>query len=81
MSHTEEELWDMLRDAADMPFGPARTSLTEHIVRHADALRVRELRFKSRLLLTSAYVYGGALEKSFVSFAWCLAEYDRDPVG
>ena len=81
MSHTEDELWDMLRDAADMPYGAARTKLTEHVVTHADLLRAKELRFKSRLLLTSAYVYGGQPEKSFVTFAWCLAEFDRDPRG
>ena len=27
----------------------------------------------------SAYVYGGEPAKSFVTFSWCLAEFDRDP--
>jgi len=81
MSYSEDELWDMLRESADMPFGPARTALTEQIVEQADALRAAELRFKARLLATNAYVYGGEPAKSFVTFAWCLAEYDRDPRG
>lgn len=79
MSYTEDELWDMLRESAEMPYGAARTALTEQVMRHADALRATELRFKSRLLATNAYVYGGQPAKSFVTFAWCLAEYDRDP--
>ncbi len=79
MSYTEDELWDMLRESAEMPYGTARTALTEQVMHHADALRATELRFKSRLLATNAYIYGGEPAKSFVTFAWCLAEYDRDP--
>jgi tetratricopeptide (TPR) repeat protein len=79
MSYTEDELWDMLRESADMPYGGARTTLTEQVIRHADELHATELRFKARLLATNAYVYGGQPAKSFVTFAWCLAEYDRDP--
>jgi cellulose synthase operon protein C len=79
VSYSEDELWDMLRDSAEMPYGPARTEFTEQIIRQADALRARELRFKARLMATNAYVYGGEPAKSFVTFAWCLAEFDRDP--
>ena len=36
-------------------------------------------RFEARMLATTAYTYGGEPAKSFVTFSWCLAEFDRDP--
>jgi hypothetical protein len=31
------------------------------------------------MLATTAYVYGGRRQKSFVTFSWCLADFDRNP--
>src|SRR5262249_39474154 len=80
MAHSEDELWAMLRESVQMPYGSARIALSEQIIAHADALHAAELSYKARLQATNAYVYGGEPAKSFVTFAWCLAEYDRDPV-
>ena len=31
------------------------------------------------MVATGSYTYGGEPAKSFVTFSWCLAEFDRDP--
>ncbi len=76
---SEEELRARLREAAEMPYGPAQIALIEQVVQHADAGHHTGLGFDARMLATSAYLYGGEPGRSFVPFSWCLAEYDRDP--
>lgn len=79
MSYTDEELWRLLDEAYDLPYGAAQIALVEQIIQHADAGGNDELRFAARILGTSAYTYGGEPAKAFVTFSWALGEYDRDP--
>src|SRR5262245_34295935 len=79
MSRTESELWGLLREAYQMPYGGAQIALLEQIILHADAAELPALRFAARMQATTAYVHGGETAKSFVTFSWCLAEYDRYP--
>src|SRR2546421_2647169 len=44
-----------------------------------DAAGPHPLRYHARLAATNCYVYGGEPAKSFDTFYWCVAEYDRDP--
>ena len=74
-----QELWGLLAQAGDMPYGAARIALTEQVIRHADTAGDPELRFVSRIHGTQAYVYGGEPAKAFVTFSWCLAEFDSEP--
>jgi tetratricopeptide (TPR) repeat protein len=76
---TAEELWGLLRQAEQMPWGSAQIALLEQVLRHADASGDRELQWAARLLGTNAYVYGGEVAKSFVTFSWCLSDFDRNP--
>ncbi len=77
--HTEDGLWDLLDQATSMPYGAAQIALAEQIIAAADAMHATDLGFRARMLATTSYVYGGEPVKSFVTFAWCVAEYDRDP--
>ncbi|MET8150338.1 tetratricopeptide repeat protein [Actinoplanes sp. NPDC049668] len=79
MSRSVEELWALLREAHRMPYGAAQIALVEQVIRHADALGERELGYEARILATTAYTYGGEVAKSFVTFSWCLSDFDRDP--
>jgi tetratricopeptide (TPR) repeat protein len=79
VSHTEDQLWELLREAGEMPYGAAQIALVEQIIPQADAQRLTELSFEARLFGTGAYVYGGEPAKSVVTFSWCLTEYGRDP--
>ncbi|OLB64789.1 MAG: hypothetical protein AUI10_09585 [Actinobacteria bacterium 13_2_20CM_2_72_6] len=80
MSYTEERLWSLLRQAEELPFGGSRTALIEQVITEADTADYRRLAFHARLAGTNGYVYGGEPAKSFNTFTWCLAEFDRDPV-
>ncbi len=80
MSYTEEQLHALLDQSYSMPYGPGQIALVEQVVRHADAQRFTRLAFDARMHGTQAYVYGGEPSRSFATFAWCLAEFDRDPV-
>jgi tetratricopeptide (TPR) repeat protein len=76
---TVDELWGLLHQAEQMPWGAAQIALLEQVLRHADASGDRELQYAARMLGTSAYVYGGEVAKSFVTFSWCLSDFDSDP--
>jgi hypothetical protein len=80
VSHTEAELWGLLEQAYEMPFGAARIALVEQVIAQADAQHFEELSFQARLQATTSYVYGGEPARSFVTFSWCLAEFDREPM-
>ena len=80
MTYTEDQLWDLYQQAYEMPYGAAQIALVEQVIAHADALHLTGLSYEARMLGTTAYVYGGEPAKSFVTFSWCLAEFDRDPV-
>ena len=80
MSYSEEQLWRLLDQAQDMPYGPGQTALVEQVIAHADAQNLTPLAFAARMTATTSYVYGGEPVRSFATFAWCLAEFDRDPV-
>ena len=62
-----------------MPYGAARIALVEQVIAHADAMHLDDLQFHARMVATGSYTHGGEPAKSFVTFSWCLAEYDRDP--
>ncbi|MGC4894335.1 hypothetical protein [Micromonospora sp. DT31] len=76
---TDDDLWRMHREINGMPYGPGQIAALEQLLRRADAGDDRHLAFAARITGTTAYVYGGEPAKSFVTFSWCLSEYDRDP--
>ncbi|HEX6967786.1 MAG TPA: tetratricopeptide repeat protein [Micromonosporaceae bacterium] len=79
MTHTVEDVWRLFNQASEMPFGPGQIAAVEQVIRHADATGDPHLAFAARMLGTHAYVYGGEPAKSFVTFSWCLADFDRNP--
>src|SRR5260221_10537133 len=81
MSHSEDRLWGLLRQAEELPFGANRTASVEQVITDADAAGYPRLGFHARLSGTTCYIYGGEPAKSVDTFSWCLAEFDRDPVG
>ncbi len=76
-ARAEAELWDMLSDAQQMPYGGAQVAAVEEIIRHADAQSLQQVQYAARILAIRAYNYGAEPAKSFVMFSWCLAAYDR----
>ncbi|MFI6758248.1 hypothetical protein ACIBF5_03765 [Micromonospora sp. NPDC050417] len=79
MTSGNDELRAAYQRVSQMPFGAGQIAAVEQLVRQADAGGDQELAFAVRMLGTSAYTYGGEPAKSFVTFSWCLADYDRNP--
>lgn len=79
MSRSVDELWALLAEVERMPYGAARIALVEQVIRHSDGLGDADLSFSARMLGTTAYVYGGEPAKSFVTFSWCVSDFDRHP--
>ncbi|WCN81575.1 hypothetical protein [Micromonospora sp. LH3U1] len=76
---SDEDLWRALRGIADMPYGAGQIAALEQLLRRVDAADDRHLAFVTRMQATTGYIYGGEPAKSFVTFSWCLSEFDRDP--
>jgi tetratricopeptide (TPR) repeat protein len=74
-----DELWETLQQAEDMPYGSAQIALVERVMREVDQAGDPYLAFFARLTATTAYVYGGEPAKSFVTFSWCVADFDSNP--
>ncbi|WBB65719.1 hypothetical protein [Micromonospora sp. WMMD812] len=79
MATSDEDLWRVLREVSNMPYGAGQIAALEQLLRRVDAADDRELGFVTRMQATTGYIYGGEPVKSFVTFSWCLSEYDRHP--
>ncbi|MDI6099051.1 tetratricopeptide repeat protein [Actinoplanes sp. NEAU-A12] len=76
---TADELWQLLGEAQEMPYGATQIALVDQVLRHVDATDDPALKFSARLFATTAYIYGGEQVKAFPSFSWCVADFDRNP--
>ncbi len=76
---TADELWGLYEQARNLPHGAAQIALVEEVLRHVDTVNDPQLAFLTRLLATNAYTYGGEPAKAFVTFAWSLSDFDRNP--
>ena len=76
-----EQVQELMERAYSLPYGEARTVVTEEALRRAEETGDRMLTFQVRMELGSAYQFGGEPIKTFTTFSRCLAEYDADPAG
>ncbi len=76
---TPQRVEMLIRECWEAPFGPGQIALAEEAIAQADLLGDEELRFEARMAATNAYQHGGEPAKGFVTFSWCLTQYDRDP--
>ncbi len=76
---TPERIESLIQRCWESPFGAGQIALAEEAIAQADALDDEGLRFDARMVATNAYQHGGEPAKGFVTFSWCLAQYDRDP--
>ncbi|MFI5776913.1 hypothetical protein [Nocardia sp. NPDC051570] len=79
MSHSEDQLRQLLGQADQLGYGDSKDALLEQILRHAEAGAHDRLAFETRMRLVEAYTLGMRPAKLFVPFARCLADYDHDP--
>jgi tetratricopeptide (TPR) repeat protein len=76
---TAQELWGLLSEAQQLPYGAAQIALIDQVLRHVDTTDDASLKFSARLYATTAYIYGGEPVRAFPTFSWCVADFDRNP--
>ncbi|MDQ0416600.1 tetratricopeptide (TPR) repeat protein [Croceifilum oryzae] len=69
----------LLRQAASLPDGDAKLTLMEEAIRMLDSLQEVDNAFYERMNYINIAVFLGRGEKAIVAFAWCLAQYDKEP--
>ncbi|MEO3926369.1 hypothetical protein ABGB07_21245 [Micromonosporaceae bacterium B7E4] len=79
MGRDTDDLWRTIDRVGEMPYGSGQVAAAEQLLRQVDATGDEQLAFAARMLATAAYYYGGEPARSFVTFSWCLAEFDRNP--
>jgi tetratricopeptide (TPR) repeat protein len=76
---TAQDLWQLLGEARELPYGAAQIAMVDELLRHVDTTDDQALKFYARLFATTAYIYGGEPVRAFPSFSWCVADFDRNP--
>jgi hypothetical protein len=79
MSDSRERAYSLQDEALLLPYGPTKVALLEEAVRIADTHNDVDLAFELRQDLMSAATFSGRADIMLVAYAWCLAEYDRNP--
>lgn len=75
----DNDVWEILADADELPYGPARIARTEEAVALADVLGDLDLAYTARVDLLQACEFGGATDKALVAFTWLLGRSDAEP--
>ena len=75
----EEQVWDLIDEAHDLPHGPTQVALGEEAVRVADSSGDLQLGFAARDELINFAQFSGQPQSSLVAFTWCLSMCDKYP--
>jgi hypothetical protein len=66
-------------EASRMTDGPQKVEILEEAVRIADLHQDLELSYDARQALIEGAMFSGFPDRMLVAYAWCLAQFDRDP--
>ncbi|PQO43727.1 hypothetical protein [Blastopirellula marina] len=76
---TESRLREIWNEALNLPLGEPQVNLLEQAIPLAEELRDLDLIYEAKFQVSQYGFFGGHAEKSLTQFAWCLAQYERDP--
>lgn len=74
-----ERIGELMDEAWDLPHGVVKVRLIEEAVKLADVVRDLDAMFETRMELVDAGVFAGHCEKALPAFAWCLAQFEKEP--
>ncbi|MXQ54188.1 tetratricopeptide repeat protein [Shimazuella alba] len=74
-----EKFEELLEQAYLAPRGKVKIGLLEEAIRIADTHLDIDAQFDARMELVDTAIFSGHGEKAIVAFAWCLAQYDKNP--
>ena len=78
-SDHEAQIAELQQQAWGLPNCPTKVSLLEEAVRIADLHNDVETAFGLRQELMETATFSGRIDILMVAFAWCLAQFDREP--
>ncbi|HEY0320454.1 MAG TPA: hypothetical protein VGC66_05730 [Pyrinomonadaceae bacterium] len=70
---------DLMERSLNLPEGDEKIMMLEEAVRLADTVSDLKLQYQARESFIEAAYFGGVPEKALVAYAWCLAQFDRNP--
>ena len=79
MTDYRAQIDELQMEANCLPDGPTALALLEEAVRIADSHNDTELGYELRQDLIRTATFSGRHDVSMVAFAWCVAQYDRNP--
>jgi len=79
MTDPRTHMQRLRQEAKALPDGPAKVAVLEEAVRLADCHRDGEWAYQLRRDLFAAGTDSGRPDVSLAAFAWCLAQFDRQP--
>jgi hypothetical protein len=74
-----EKVKELTAMSLDLPEGDEKIMTLEEAVRLADTGGDVELQYRARESFIEAAYFAGIPEKALVAYAWCLAQFDREP--
>lgn len=74
-----ERMNELVYEASNLPHGETQVRMLEEAVRFSDITQDIEYMFDARMQLINAATFAGHSEKMYPAFAWCLAQYEKDP--
>lgn len=75
----DDRIDDLLFEASELPYGPARLAIAEEAVRYADAHNQIQRAYDARIELIQTAVFSCAIDRAMVAFAWCQSQVDKNP--
>ncbi len=74
----DDQVYDLISKADDLPEGPAKVAIFEEAVALADLHQDVELAFDTRMEMLWPAYHASRQDLLLVHFAWCLAKLDED---
>ena len=79
MTELRDKIESLTTTANLLPEGPAKVAMLEEAVELADSLEDVALAYSVRDELMTAATFSGRSDILLTAFAWCVAQYDRNP--
>lgn len=75
----DDRIDELLFEASELPYGPARLAIAEEAVRYADVHNQIQRAYDARIELIQTAVFSCAIDRAMVAFAWCQSQVDKNP--
>lgn len=75
----KERYNDLRNKAWELPTGAQKLALLEESIRIADQYLSKREAYDARIAYSQSALFAGYVDRLFVSFAWCISEFEKNP--